>query len=68
MTYSVQTSAFKTRKHMYNDIYSVEIENFDGETFDFEIEAKSFSEASEIAGWRAAEEGIDVYNMNIYKY
>jgi hypothetical protein len=53
---------------MYNDIYNVEVENFDGETFDFEIEAKSFSEASEIAGWRAAEEGIDVYNMNIYKY
>lgn len=68
MTYSVQTSSFKTRRHMANDIYTVEVEDFDGCTYDYEIEASSFSEASIVAGWRAAEDGIDVYNMNIYKY
>lgn len=68
MTYSVQTSVFKTRRHMASDFYSVEVINYEGESFDYEIEAHSFSEASEIAGWRAAEDGIDVYQMNCYKY
>lgn len=68
MTYTVQTSAFKTRRYMVSDIYSVEVIDFDGDSYDYEIEANSFSEASEIAGWRAAEDGIDVYQMNCYKY
>lgn len=68
MTYSVQTSAFKTRRHMVSDFYQVEVINYEGESFDYEIEANSFAEASEIAGWRAAEDGIDVYQMNCYKY
>lgn len=68
MTHVYQTSVLKTRRSMACDFYNVEVENYDGETFDFEIEAHSFSEASELASFRAAEDGIDVYNMNIYKY
>lgn len=68
MTHTVQTSAIKTRSFSCSDFYQVEVENYEGETYDFTVEAESFEEASSQVASLCSEQYIDVYNMNIYKF
>lgn len=58
----------KARKHssVLGNLYQVYIENFDGEISEYEVTADSFDEAAQEANSLAFDEGIDIYNMNIY--
>ena len=75
MTHSVMTSKMNSlgnsvnscysRYSNSNKLYQVEIEDFDGEIFYYEVEAKSDDEANE----KATElHSGDIYMMNIYEY
>lgn len=48
--------------------FHVEVTDYDGETFDYDVEADSYEEASEIVEMLASDDCIDIYNMNLYKY
>lgn len=65
---SSSLKSFYGYKHAYHlkGLYQVTIEDFDGESYDYEIEAKSENEASMKAQSIAAANGIDIYNMSIY--
>lgn len=56
---------YKPARHL-KGLFQVNIEDFDGESYDYEIEAKSENEASQKAQSIAAANGIDIYNMSIY--
>jgi hypothetical protein len=45
----------------------VEIQDYNDEYITFEIQASNFSDANSKASSMAAEQGIDIYNMNLYK-
>lgn len=63
---SYQSSfGYKPAYHL-KGLFQVNIEDFDGESYDYEIEAKSENEASQKAQSIAAANGIDIYNMSIY--
>lgn len=75
MTHSVMTSKMSSLGNSVNPrysryskaekLYQVEIEDFDGEIFYYEVEAKSVDEANE----KATElHSGDIYMMNIYEY
>lgn len=76
MTASFQTSFFapaeneNTRRNSRRSnsnalrLWQVDVENFDNEVESYEIEARSASDAAEIAEGRF---GGDIYNMNIYE-
>ncbi len=75
MTHSVMTSKMNSLGNSVNShysryskaekLYQVEIEDFDGEVFYYEVEAKSDEEANE----KATElHSGDIYMMNIYEY
>ena len=75
MTHSVMTSKMSSLGNSVNPrysryskaekLYQVEIEDFDGEIFYYEVEAKSVDEANE----KATElYSGDIYMMNIYEY
>lgn len=75
MTSSVQTSAFSNEfcfKSSFRKVaniqnfYQVEVQDFDGCSFDFDVEARSYEEAAAKVEALAAESFIQVYNMNIY--
>lgn len=74
MIASFQTSSFaldnnaNTRRNSRRSnalhLWQVDVENFDNEVESYEIEARSASDAAEIAEGMF---GGDVYNMNIYE-
>jgi len=49
-----------------NNIYQVVVNDFDGETAEYEIMADSIAEASSIAEQRAAEDHIDINYIEVY--
>lgn len=68
MTHSYQTSQFQTRRHLATEFYQAEVEDFNGEFFSFEISASSFADADNKVAALASAQGIDIYNVNIYKF
>lgn len=69
MTHSYQTSALYTpTSHFVNNdkthLFQIEITDFDNEIYSLEVEANSYSEASEKASVGFSG---DIYNMNIYQ-
>lgn len=68
MTHTYQTSVFTSQHRSNVGTYSVEVEDFNGDFHYFEVTARNFSAASAKAASLCAEEFIDIYNMNIYKY
>jgi len=73
MAPSYQTSKFNSaygsskysRKHY--ESFDVTVEDFDGDSFDFSIEAESYEEAARKAEQMAVEMGCyNILNMNIY--
>ena len=67
MTHSYNTSVLKSSRHLSQNFYQVEIQDYNDEYITFEIQASDFSAANSIATSMAAEQGIDIYNMNVYK-
>ena len=67
MTHSYNTSVLKSSKNLSQNFYQVEIQDYNEEFITFEIQASDFSDANSIATSMAAEQGIDIYNMNVYK-
>jgi hypothetical protein len=73
MTTPYMTSRFSTgiiRRHrrVAENLYSVQIEGFDGESRSFEVMADSYEKAAAEAENLAFCEGIQVQNMNIYTF
>lgn len=67
----LSTSFRKNRKNTLNKfiLWSVTVQDFEGEELEFEVFAESESEASNEAVQLAAAEGMhDVYNTFIYKF
>lgn len=72
MAPSILSTTFrKSRKinRVANILFSVTVQDFDGEEMEFEVFADSESEASSQAVSLAAENGMhDVYNTFVYKF
>ncbi len=73
MTTPYMTSKFSTgyrSRHHRNieNLFSVQIEGFEGEVRTFEVTADSYEAAAAEAENLAFCEGIQIYNMNIYIY
>ena len=72
MTQNVQTSVF-TRSRLYSkryypgNIYSVVINCEDGEFFEYEVEADTFAQATEIAEGMANDLMADITFIEVYK-
>lgn len=67
----LSTSFRKNRKNTLNKfvLWSVTVQDFEGEELEFEVFADTESDASEEAVRLAAAEGMhDIYNTFIYKY
>lgn len=52
---------------MVSDFYQAEVEDFNNDFHTFEVSAHSFSEANSKVSSLAMSQGIDIYNVNIYK-
>ena len=68
MTHTYQTSVLSSARSYSVATYSVEVEDFNGDFHYYEVVARNFSAASAKAAALCAEEFVDIYNMNIYKY
>ena len=72
MTQSVQTSVF-THSRLYSkryypgNIYSVVINCEDGEFYEYEVEADTFAQATEIAEGMAQDMMADITYIGVYK-
>lgn len=78
MTASVQTSVFSSnnefcfyshsRRHsrLSKNSYQATVTDFDGDEYDYDVEADSYEEAAAMIEAMAADGNIQVYNMNIY--
>ena len=72
MTQNVQTSVF-TRSRLYSkryypgNIYSVVINREDGEFYEYEVEADTFAQATEIAEGMANDLMADITFIEVYK-
>lgn len=72
MAPAYMTSSFSTRKSYksspaYMDLFQVTVEDFDGESFIFEVSAESYEEAAAQAEIMAADQGCyNILNMFIY--
>lgn len=67
MTHSFNTSVLQSSRHLSQNFYQVEIQDFNDEYTSFEIQAANFESANNKASRMAAEQGIDIYNMNVYR-
>jgi len=54
--------------YRFDKIYQVEIQDEDGESFDFEVTAEDYSDAARKAEDLAYSEGINIGFINIYEY
>lgn len=79
MTASVQTSVFASINNKYGftsrsrrysrytkNSYQATVTDFDGDEYDYDVEADSYEEAAAMIEALAADSNIQVYNMNIY--
>ena len=67
MTHSFNTSVLQSSTHFSQNFYQVEIQDYNDEYITFEVQASNFQSANNKATRMAAEQGIDIYNMNVYK-
>ena len=67
MTHTFHTSVLQSSTYLSQNFYQVEIQDFNDEYISFEIQAANFQSANNKATRMAAEQGIDIYNMNVYK-
>lgn len=77
MTASVQISvimskselgySYKNRRRFTQNLYQASITDFEGDEYDFEVMADSFEDAAIQLEAIAADNFIQVYNINIYQ-
>ena len=77
MTASVQKSviiskselgySYKNRHRFTQNLYQASITDFEGDEYEFEVMANSFEEAATQLEAMAADNFIQVYNINIYQ-
>lgn len=67
MTHFYNTSVTKNYRH-FSTSYIVEVEDYDNEITSFNVDAYSIEDANAKGTELAQSYGIDIYNMNIYKY
>lgn len=69
MTAPFFTSDYRTRKRIaFDNIFTVEVEDTEGDTHTFEVTAEDFADAAKEAENLAWSEGIDVNIMHVYIY
>ena len=70
MTHNIQTSIFnRTRlfaNHYYLNLYQAVINTEDGESYEYEVEADSFHDATEMAEQYAYSLGVDITYIEVY--
>lgn len=77
MSSSVQTSIIFPNEEMFftkasyrsrsrQNYYQASVTDFDGNEYDFDAVADTFEEATASVEVQAAEQGIQVYNINLY--
>ena len=70
MTHSIQTSIINRSRlyanHYYLNLYQAFINTEDGETYEYEIEADSFNDATEKAEEYAYSIGADITYIEVY--
>ncbi len=70
MTHNVQTSIFSHNRlyanHYYLNLYQAFINTEDGETFEYEVEADTFHEATQKAEEYAYSLGVDITYVEVY--
>lgn len=71
MTTPYMTSSFRTRSHrrcLLSNQFTVEIQDFDGEMFTYEVCAESHQEAAQEANELAFADGVQINIMTIYEF
>ena len=71
MTHSVQTSFFShsrlyTKRHYPGNFYQVVINTEEGESYEYEVEADTFAQATEIAEGFANDLMTDITYIEVY--
>ena len=70
MTHTVQTSIFNRNRlfanHYYLDLYQAVINTEDGESYEYEVEADSFHDATEKAEQYAYSLGANITYIEVY--
>lgn len=66
MTHSVQISATATRTA--SRFFTVEIVDYDNDSYTYDVEARNYHDAEEKAHMMAIADGIEVNIMNIYSF
>ncbi len=54
------------RSRSYQNFYQATVSDFDGNEYDFAAVADTFAEATASVEVQAANQGIQVYNINLY--
>ena len=71
MTTPYKTSNFRThsrRRCLLSNQFTVEIQDFDGDLFTYEVCAESHHEAAQEVHELANAEGVQIYIMTIYEF
>ncbi len=74
MTTPYMTSSFRTRtshrgrRCFLSNQFTVEIQDFDGDMFTYELCAETHQEAAAEASELAYADGVQIYIMSIYEY
>ena len=71
MTTPYMTSNFRThsrRRCLLSNQFTVEIQDFDGDLFTYEVCAESHHEAAQEAHELAFADGVQIYIMTIYEF
>ena len=64
---TVLSSGIRSRRHINKDLFQVIVNGEEGEYYEYEIEAESFSEASEIAENLVSDNMINIQYIEVYK-
>lgn len=64
---SVLQSGIRSHRHINKDLYMVVVNGEEGEFYQYEIEAESYAQASEIAESLAADNMVNIQFIEAYK-
>ena len=64
---SVLHSGIRSHRHINKDLYTVIVNGEEGEYYEYEIEAESYAQASEIAESLAADNLVNIQYIEAYR-
>lgn len=60
--------SFSRRNHRITQFFDIEVVDYDGESYSWDVEAVDQNEAEQLANNHFAAINVDIYHMSIYKY